>query len=481
MANSWAGSFGFGYDALSRRTSLTRPNGVNTSYSYDSVSHLLSVLHQAGNTILDGAGYTYDAAGNRQTKTNYLNGVTSNYGYDLLYQLTQVTQGGSTTESYSYDAVGNRLSSLGVPTYNYNSSNELTSNSNGSYTYDNNGNTLTDAQGRSFTWDFENRLVQATNPGVGTTTFAYDPFGRRIQKSGPLGTTNYLYDGINLLGEVDSGGNVLSKYTQGPNVDEPFAELRSSSTTYYEPDGLGSITSLTNASGTIAGTYSYDAFGNSSSTTGTIPNASRFTGREFDVETGLYYYRSRYYDPLKGAFLSEDTAYISDGTSLYAYVDNDPLDETDPTGEDGIAINYDWYPVDTGMGFHLPLGHGAVIAVNPANGQTTYFQYGRYDSEKIGVVQELPVPNVVMGKDGLPTQDSLNNLYSYISKHYGHGSHVTATYHKNADYRKIIRFARKRKNDKHRKTYGLIGNNCKTFRDEAIEAGEAPDSTPAPK
>ena len=162
LANSWAGSFGFGYDALSRRTSLTRPNGVNTGYSYDSLSHLLSVVHQAGVNTLDGASYAYDAAGNRTAKTNYLNGVTSNYGYDPIYELTQVTQGGSTTESYSYDAVGNRLSSSGVPTYNYNSSNELTSNSAGSYTYDANGNTLSDPSGKAFTWDFENRLTQVS-------------------------------------------------------------------------------------------------------------------------------------------------------------------------------------------------------------------------------------------------------------------------------------------------------------------------------
>jgi len=163
LANSWAGTFGFGYDALSQRTSLTRPNGVNTSYTYDSLSHLLSVLHQAGNTTLDGASYTYDPAGNRTSKGNYLNGLTSTYSYDPLYQLLQETAG--TTESYSYDAVGNRLSSAGVPSYSYNASNELTSNSSGSYTYDANGNTLSDASGKSYTWDFENRLTQAVVPG----------------------------------------------------------------------------------------------------------------------------------------------------------------------------------------------------------------------------------------------------------------------------------------------------------------------------
>jgi YD repeat-containing protein len=227
LANSWAGSFGFGYDALSRRTQLTRPNGVNTNYSYDSVSHLLSVLHKAGVNTLDGDSYTYDPAGNRTAKTNDLNGLTSNYTYDALYELAQVTQGASTTESYSYDAVGNRLSSSGVPNYSYNPSNELTSNSSGSYAYDANGNTLTDASGKSYTWDFENRLVQAIVPGSGggTTTFKYDPFGRRIQKSGPLGTTNYLYDGSNSMEEVDSSGNVLARYALGEQVDEALAQM----------------------------------------------------------------------------------------------------------------------------------------------------------------------------------------------------------------------------------------------------------------
>ncbi len=68
LANSWAGSFGFSYDALSHGTQLTRPNGINTNYTYDSVSRLLSVLHQAGSTTIDGASYLYDSAGNRTSK-----------------------------------------------------------------------------------------------------------------------------------------------------------------------------------------------------------------------------------------------------------------------------------------------------------------------------------------------------------------------------------------------------------------------------
>lgn len=144
---------------------------------------------------------------------------------------------------------------------------------------DANGNTQTDPSGKTYTWDFENRLTQVVVPGNGTTTFRYDPFGRRIQKSGSLGTTNYLYDGPNLLEEVDSSGNVLARYTQSGLIDEPLSELRSGTTSYYEQDGINAVSSLSNSAGALANTYTYDSFGKLTASTGTLINPFQYTSR----------------------------------------------------------------------------------------------------------------------------------------------------------------------------------------------------------
>jgi RHS repeat-associated protein len=325
-------SFTFGYDALGRTTSLGRPNAVNSTLQYDAVSNLLSVLHQKGTTTIDGGTYSYDAVGNRTTKTNKLNNSTSNYAYDSLYQLTGITQGSNTPEAYTYDAVGNRLSSAAVPSYSYNASNELLNAGPVSYTYDDNGNVLTktDSTGMtSYTWDFEDRLTSVNLPNASTTTLKYDPFGRRIQKGGSV----FIYDNSRLIQESDTAGNLVARYIHGPAVDSPLAAYRGSVSEFYQTDGLGSVTSLTNTSGVVNQTYIYDSFGNISSTTGTFVQPFRYTGREFDTETGLLYYRARYYDASTGRFPSEDSArWAGSGVNFYIYSMNNPTNFRDPTG-----------------------------------------------------------------------------------------------------------------------------------------------------
>lgn len=238
--------------------------------------------------------------------------------------------------SYSFDAVGNRLSSLGLSPYQYNSSNQLTSLPSATYAYDSNGNTTskTDSTGTSgFTWDYENRLTSVTLPsGSGTVTFKYDPFGRRIQKSSLLGTTSYLYDEANLIEEMDNAGSALARYTQNLGVDTPLSMVRSGAASYYELDGLGSVTSLSNSTGALVNTYIYDSFGKLSASTGTVTNPFQYTAREFDPETGLCEYRARYYDQNVGRFSSEDPIRFKAGTNFYVYVGNNATNRTDPDG-----------------------------------------------------------------------------------------------------------------------------------------------------
>ena len=255
-----------------------------------------------------------------------------------------------------------------MPLYNYNSSNELTSSSLGSYSYDNNGNTLSDPNGRTYVWDFENRLTSVFVPGTGTVTFKYDPFGRRIQKSSPLRIANFVYSGRTVAAEIDSLGNATARYAQGPRIDEPLAESSANVTSYYEQDGLGSITSLGTASGSLANSYVYSAFGGLVSSTGTVANPISYTGREFDSEVGLHYYRARYYDPAVGRFVSQDPAgIIRGGINPYKYVGNDPHNFSDPSGLCKVDIRF-W---QLGPGWY----HAYIVLTSP-DGSQYYFRAG---------------------------------------------------------------------------------------------------------
>lgn len=166
-------------------------------------------------------------------------------------------------------------------------------------------------------------------------SFKYDPFGRRIYKSSSSGTSIYAYDGDNLVEEANSSGTAVARYSQGLNIDEPLAMLRSSATSFYNADGLGTITSLANTAGSLVQTYTFDSFGNQTASSGSLTNPFQYTARESDSETGLYYYRARYYDPNIGRFVTEDdrqTVSLTEVLHLYAYVLENPVNFSDPLG-----------------------------------------------------------------------------------------------------------------------------------------------------
>jgi RHS repeat-associated protein len=113
----------------------------------------------------------------------------------------------------------------------------------------------------------------------------------------------------------------------------PLAQHQSGVSTFFELDPNHTVTSLTDPSGSVVGGFTYDSFGRIESTSGSVSSRFRYTGREYDPETGLLYYRHRYLDPEIGRFLSEDPIGLNGGINAYAYVGNDPINWVDPLGE----------------------------------------------------------------------------------------------------------------------------------------------------
>jgi RHS repeat-associated protein len=193
-------------------------------------------------------------------------------------------------------------------------------------------------------------MTSVTLPAsAGIVSFKYDPFGRRIEKISPTTTSVFAYDGDNLVETANASGTEVASYTQTQNIDEPLAMDRSGTVDFYEQDGLGSVTSLTNSTGTVTQTYAYDSFGNTTNSSGSLTNFFRYTGREFDTETGLYFYRARYLDTSTGRFLSEDAARFNSGPNFYAYADDEPTLYSDPTGANSTTWPLFWGGIETGV------------------------------------------------------------------------------------------------------------------------------------
>ena len=351
----------FTYDALGRRTSMTHANGVVTSYTYDAASQLLTLGHQLGATTINSFSYGYDKVGNRKTKTTR-DGL-HDYTYDVLNRLTQATNPLPTNplESFNYDPVGNRINSNQNGSSTFNQVNQLLEDASFTYQYDNNGNMVqktANAGGAisTYEYDAENKLVRVVSP-TSTAHYRYDGLGRRVEKEVIAGTATvakYLYDNEDILLELNGSNAIVARYTHGPGIDAPLIMEKSNQSFYYHADGLGSITELTNQSGAVVQRYTYSSFGKIDIMSDpTFRQPYTFTGREFDVESGTYYFRARQYDQTTGGFLQTDPIGASGGLSLYNYVENNPTTYIDPLGLDTLDVVAN---ISAGLGDELSLG-----------------------------------------------------------------------------------------------------------------------------
>src|SRR5664280_1031312 len=351
--------FKYTYRSNGQYDTITFPNGQARTYSYDDQGRLLQLGNALGATNLATYAYGYDVdnatglstmLGQRTSLTanvptqGFTNALTKYY-YDSLYQLTRANYPtaapfSSEIDSWSYDAIGNRLTATvnGVPaTYTYlkNGANplngqRLSSDAVNAYTWDSNGSNLTrNGTPGNFTFGYsvDNRLSSIS--GAATASYTYDYKGRRTSKTVGGVTTTYLYDGLNLVTETTGGSPV--NYAFGRGIDEPLATYQNGALGYFSPDALGTVTLVSNATGTIQNSYVFDAWGTTRTSSATLTNSFGYTGREFG-EAGLLGYRARYLQTGVGRFTQEDPTRFAATPSFYAYVDNGPLVSIDPLG-----------------------------------------------------------------------------------------------------------------------------------------------------
>lgn len=381
----------FGYDAARRLTSVVSPAGTfsytlgaagaasplvkklalpNTSYitnTHDGSARLLTTtLKNSSHTTLNSHTYAYNS-GNQRTQQVFNVGSTYNYNYDAIGQL-KVADSGTASEDrgYAYDTAWNlnyRTNNGTLQTFSVDGVNQLTNALSANYSYDLNGN-MTNAAGLSYAYDDENRLALVSDD-VGHSYrvgYIYDGLGRLRARqryqwiSGPNIWTatvqdRYLYDGWRVIQDRIGDSTLINSYTRGTDLSgslegaggiggllglsQGYSGGNWSTHNFYHADGNGNITYLVNSSQTVAASYRYDAFGNTLSSSGSLASANtyRFSSKMADdLSGGLYYYGFRWYAPNLQRWSNKDPLGERGGLNLYAFVENDPINEYDIDG-----------------------------------------------------------------------------------------------------------------------------------------------------
>lgn len=395
-ATTAAGShtLAYQYDSLGRMTRRTLSGtGIAapevTTYRWDNADRLLGHTTNIGGQD-HSTNYSYDAAGRLSARKvqagNTPDLITQAYGYDSLDRLSQIKylKGASTAGEqlieqidYEYDANGRRtarttLNANGTGqsetpmTATFDAANRMTAitlNLGGTsktwnLTYDANGNLVQKqnagdtSEQTLYVWDASNRLIRIEQNGAGgnnllTASYGYDAFGRRVQNAvsqgGRTSTVQYLYEGAQALGEIRDG-KLSHRLLTGLNLDETIARVAINTSgqkdaalsRIYIADVLNSVVAqlADDNSANLQNSYAYSPYGESSTVGPDVTNnPTQYTSRENDNQTGLYFYRARYYDPVRKVFISDDPLGLEAGVNFTGYVEGNPVTYTDPTGE----------------------------------------------------------------------------------------------------------------------------------------------------
>jgi RHS repeat-associated protein len=415
-------------DAEQHLTQRTGGNGIVTSQSFDTNTGRLSSIVAGVAGAVQSASYTYDTLGNMLNRSDTNTGLSESFGYDALNRLTSATVGVSFAKTFSYSATGNLLSKSDVGAYSYPapgqprphgvvgiSGGTLTA----SFIYDPNGN-QTSGAGLTIGYTSFNQPATIAR-GAASLSFDYDPEHQRFRQLSASGTTLYLNEnfasGVKSERFAGSGGTVRWTnylYAGGELIgmrsefsDETFA------TRYFHNDHLGSVAVITDESGAVVERLSYDAWGKRRFPNGTddpagsiISQAVRgYTGHETLSDAALINMNARVYDPLLARFASADSivpnAANGQSWNRYAYVTNNPLKYTDPTGHnEGLptinvsgtfdGFGYGGWGSAPGFGYNVGLSFGfsglgfgyvppLTMGMYSQQARTTAYSMPRYD------------------------------------------------------------------------------------------------------
>ena len=320
------------YDALNRLTEIDENGSISAplaKYQWDALSRLSLITYGDGTTD---AYAQYDAGDNLQTLAMSFTGGTQNnvtFSYSWLKNHQRQSVGVNNSAFQYVPATG---------TVNYspaNVNNGYTTAGGVNLTYDGNANLTYDGF-NTLTYDVENRLISAQNGAAGQSLYSYDPVGHRSQKQSGGVTTQFVLAGDEEIADFTGSGVGIAQMLTVRGIGglpvaavQPATAGSAESIVYYHHDVLGSTVAGTAPGQAAAEVFSYGEFG--------APGAGsaltyRFVGYRYDTETGLYYVRARYYSPVLGRFLQTDPIGLGGGTNLYAYVGNDPVNGTDPSG-----------------------------------------------------------------------------------------------------------------------------------------------------